>query len=83
MPKFLDHHATIPMPLEMAQGLAERIKAGKPDEQFGTVVQNVFVGETETWCLAEAPNADAIRKAHESIGINLGPDDVVEVQPVV
>ncbi len=82
MPKFIDHHPTTPMPPEMAQTIAEKIKAGQPDE-LGSVALNVFVGEKDTWCLAEAPNADAIHKAHEAIGINLGAGDITEVQSIV
>lgn len=82
MPKFLDHHPTTPMPPEMAQALIEKIKSGIPDEH-GTIGVNVFVGQEDTWCLTEAPNAAAVHKGHEAIGINLGPGDVTEVQSLV
>jgi hypothetical protein len=79
MPKFLDHHPTTPMPPEMAQVIAGKIQSGEPDEH-GTVALNVIVGEDETWCLVEAPNADAVHKGHEAIGIKLGAGDIAEVQ---
>ena len=44
---------------------------------------NAFVGEKDTWCLTDAPNSDAVHKGHESIGINLGPGNVPEVQALV
>ena len=67
MPTFLDHHPTMPMPPEMAQAVVDNIKAGKPDEN-GAVALNVIVGQEQTWCLAEAPNADAILKWTPSSG---------------
>ena len=43
MPKFLDHHATMPdVPPETAREMAGRIKAGEPDE-FGVTGLNVFM----------------------------------------
>jgi hypothetical protein len=43
MPKFLDHHATMPeVAPETAQEMASRIKAGEPDE-FGVTGLNVFM----------------------------------------
>ena len=82
MPKFIDHHATMPMPPEMAQAVAEQLKAGQRDEN-GVVGLNAFVGESETWCLTDAPNAEAVHKGHEAMGINLGPGDVTEVSALV
>ena len=79
MPKFLDHHATTPMPPEMAQAVVEKVKSGTVDE-FGVKPLNIFVGQKDTWCLTEAPNSEAVHKGHEAIGINLGPVDAVEVQ---
>ena len=61
MPKFIDHHATMPMPPEMVQAAAEHFKAGEKDE-FGVIGLNAFVGASETWCLTDAPNAEAVHK---------------------
>ena len=82
MPKFVDHHATMPMPPEMAEAVIAKMKSGEKD-QFGVIGLNAFVGEKDTWCLTDAPNADAVHKGHESMGINLGPGDVTEVQSLV
>ena len=82
MPKFIDHHATTPMPPEMAQAIAEKIKSGQKDE-FGVVGLNVFAGEKDTWCLTDAPNADAVHKGHEAMGIHMGPGDVAEINALV
>jgi hypothetical protein len=44
----------------------------------------VFLGKDGTaYCLSDAPNADAVIKAHESFSFSLSPSDVVEVQSVV
>ena len=79
MATYLDHHPTTPMPPEMAQVVIDKIKSGKTDEH-GVVALNVIVGQEQTWCLCEAPTADAVHKGHESIGIKLGAGDIVEVQ---
>ena len=82
MPKFIDHHATMPMPPEMAQAVVEKMKSGEVD-QFGVKALNAFVGEKDTWCVTEAPNAEAVHKGHEGIGITLGPGAVAEIQALV
>jgi hypothetical protein len=80
MPRYLDHHPTNPhMPSEMVAQIKQRLDSGQPDE-FGERGLNVFIGPEQTYCHTEAPNADAVRKAHEALGINLDPRNVVEVQ---
>jgi hypothetical protein len=83
MPKFLDHHATMPEVVpETAQEMASRIKAGKPDE-FGVTGLNVFMcANGEGYCLSDAPDADAVIKAHEALGFPLSRVDVVEVTTI-
>jgi hypothetical protein len=83
MPKFIDHHEMRDVAPEMAAGIAERIKAGEPDEH-GVKGLNVFLGKDGTaFCLSEAPDADAVIKAHKSFGFSLDRGDVVEVESVV
>lgn len=83
MPKFIDHHEMRDVAPEMAARIAERIKAGDPDEH-GVKGLNVFIGKDGTaFCLSEAPDADAVIKAHESYGFSLDRSDVVEVESVV
>jgi hypothetical protein len=82
MPKFIDHHPMGPnLPPEAAEGIAEKIRAGEPDE-FGVKGLNVYLGKTEAFCLSEAPDADAVVKAHEAAGFPISRSDVVEVEPV-
>jgi Protein of unknown function (DUF4242) len=83
VPKFIDHHAMPDVAPEMAEGIAERIKAGERDE-FGVRGLNVFLGKDgKGYCLSEAPDAQAVVKAHEAFGFSISPDDVVEVESVV
>jgi hypothetical protein len=84
MPKFLDHHATMPeLAPEMQEGIAERIKRGQPDEH-GVRGLNVFLTtDGEAYCLSEAPDADAVLKSHEAVGLRIRREDVQEVESVV
>jgi hypothetical protein len=83
MPKFLDHHPTVPnMPPEAMQQLRAKLESRQPDE-YGVVGLNMFMGGEETWCYAEAPNPDAIHRAHEAMGVTLGAGDVIEVKSVI
>jgi Protein of unknown function (DUF4242) len=83
MPQFIDHHEMSGVTPEMSEGIAQRIKAGEPDEN-GVQGLNVFLGKDGTaYCLSEAPDADAVMKAHEAFGFSLKRADVVEVQSVV
>ena len=83
MPKFLDKHPTNPnTPPEVVQAIREKLLAGQPDEN-GVVGLNMFVSKDLTYCYTEAANAEAIHKAHEGMGLKLGPGDVVEVQSLV
>ena len=83
MPKFIDHHEMRDVAPELAEGIAARIQAGEADEH-GVKGINVFLGNDGTaFCLSEAPDADAVVKAHKVYGFSLSPADVVEVESVV
>jgi hypothetical protein len=83
VPKFIDHHPMSPnLPPEAAEGIAERIRAGETDE-FGVKGLNVYIGKAgEAFCVSEAPNAEAVMKAHEAAGFPISRADVVEVEAV-
>ena len=78
MPLFLDHHKGA-VPSEMQPMLSQKISAGQPDE-FGAVAVNVFVSQEDTWCLSNAPTAEAVHKAHESVGVRLEEGDINEIK---
>ena len=83
MPQFIDHHEMSDVAPEMAAAIGERIRTGEADEN-GVKGLNVFLGKDGTaFCLSEAPDADAVIKAHQAYGFSLDSADVVEVQSVV
>lgn len=84
MPKFIDYHARMPqLPPQVVQQMVGAIKSGKADE-FGVKPLNAIIGSGgDGWCLAEAPNADAVCRSHEAKGIALSKGEVKEVQTLV
>lgn len=86
MPKFIDHHAMPPMSPEKQVAMMKQIKtaieSGKPDK-FGVTMLNVFTAPGEAWGYSEAPNAEAIIKSHEALGVSMSLKDVVKVTPLV
>ena len=84
MPRFLDHHksAGTPPP-EMVRQVAALIKSGQADPATGVKGINWFWNDKEQWCVAEAPNAQAVHKYHEAVGVKLGSGDVIEVHSAV
>jgi Protein of unknown function (DUF4242) len=83
VPTFIDYHEMSDVAPEMAAAIGERIKVGEADEH-GVKGLNVFLGKDGTaFCLSEAPDADAVVKAHQAYGFSLDSADVVEVQSVV
>jgi hypothetical protein len=83
MPKFIDHHEMRDVAPELAEGIAARIQADEADEH-GVKGLNVFLGKDgSAFCLSEAPDADAVVKAHEAVGFPLSRSEVVEVESVV
>lgn len=91
MPKFMDHHKmdmskmppeAVEQGKQMLEQIRKAIKAKKADS-YGVTVSNVFVGAAgESWCLTDAPNADAVVKSHAANGVKLSKADVVEVNPL-
>ena len=78
MPVFLDHHQG-GMPAEMVPAIKQKVASGEAD-QFGAKPLNVYWSDSETYCLSDAPSAEAVHKAHEAIGITLDGGDIQQVQ---
>lgn len=78
MPTFLDHHAMPELSAEIKEAMAERIRSGRADENGARAV-NVYMADGEAYCLSEAPEAEAVVKAHEAAGVAVRREDVVEV----
>ena len=81
MPVFLDQHQG-GLPPEMVGAVTQKVKSGEVD-QFGAKALNVIWSDSETFCLSEAPNAEAVHKAHEAIGVNLAGGDIRQVGRIV
>ena len=79
MPLYLDHHPMAgPIPPEMKEAAAAKIRSGQVDEHGGKAI-NAFYTDSEAWCLTESPDTTAIHKTHEAIGVTLGEGDIKEV----
>ena len=77
MPKFMDFHPDLKLPQEAVDQIAADTKAAKAD-QFGVRQVELFHNEHgQVYCLLEAPDAEAVRKHHEALGVPCG--DVHEV----
>ena len=81
MPVFLDQHQGGLTP-EMVPAIEQKVNSGEVDE-FGAKALNVYWSDGETFCLSEAPNAEAVHKADEAIGVNLGAGDIRQVKSIV
>ena len=60
MPVFLDQHEGGLTP-EMVPMVKQKVAAGQADE-FGSKALNVYWSGSDTFCLSEAPNAEAVHK---------------------
>jgi hypothetical protein len=82
--KFLDHHTMPPMTPEQRNAMVSQVKSmiGKPDSA-GVIFLNVFMAPGEAWGYSEAPNAEAVVKSHEAMGIKIKTSDVVEVESII
>lgn len=78
MPKFMDFHEHLQLPPEAIDQITQDTKNQKADE-FGVRQVELFHNpEGKVYCLLEAPDADAVRKHHEALGVPCG--DVHEVE---
>ncbi len=84
MAKFIDYHESLPpMPPEMMAQAKEGIEAGAVNE-FGSKGLNLFLGtDGSAYCLSEAPDADAILKSHQALGIPQELNAIKEVTSLV
>lgn len=93
MPKFIDHHAKMDMSklspemLEKGQHMIRQMRAdiaARRADRFGVTPLNVYQSPTgESWCVTDAPSAEAVVKSHEANGYKLPRHEVVEVTPLV
>ena len=86
MPRFIDHHSMPPMSPEQVKAMMARVKSdieSKKPDKFGVKMLNSFTAPGEAWGYSDAPNAEAVVKYHEAMGIKLDIRDVKQVTPVV
>ena len=69
MPKFLDHHPTMPVPPEAMAGMRQQMGNRQPD---GFTPLQFVVGKEQSYCLSEADSIDVVHKHHEAMGVMLG-----------
>jgi hypothetical protein len=72
MPKFMDFHPDLKLPKEAVDQITADTKAEKAD-QFGVRQIELFHNaHGQVYCLLEAPDAEAVRKHHEALGVPCG-----------
>lgn len=77
MPKFMDYHPDLKLPKEAIDQIATDAKSAKAD-QFGVRQIDLFHNsDGQVYCLLDAPDAEAVRKHHEALGVPCG-----DVHPV-
>jgi hypothetical protein len=73
----MDFHDDLKLPDQAIQQITQETKEQKPD-QFGVRQVELFHNpDGKVYCLLEAPDAEAVRKHHEALGVPCG--DVHEV----
>ncbi len=77
MPQFMDFHEDLKLPAQAIQQITQDTRAEKSDE-FGVRQVELFHNpDGKVYCLLEAPDAEAVRKHHQALGLTCG--DVHEV----
>ena len=78
LPRYMDFHEDLKLPAEAIDQITQETKDATADE-FGVRQVELFHNpDGKVYCLLEAPDADAVRKRHEALGVACG--DVHEVQ---
>ena len=81
MPTFMDFHDDLKLPGEAIEQITQDTRDEKADE-FGVRQVELFHNpDGKVYCLLEAPDADAVRKHHEALGVPCG--DVHEVSSLL
>jgi hypothetical protein len=72
VPTFMDFHDDLKLPGEAIEQITRDTKDSKSDEFGVRQVELFHNAEGKVYCLLEAPDADAVRKHHEAIGVPCG-----------
>ena len=71
---------------EQLKAMVAKVKSAidsKKADKFGVTQLNAFMAPGEAWGYTDAPNAEAVVKSHEALGIKLDVINVKQVSPVV
>ena len=72
VPKFMDFHDDLKLPQEAIDQITNDTRDGKSD-QFGVRQIELYHNpDGKVYCLLEAPDADAVRRHHEALGVTCG-----------
>lgn len=83
MPKFIDRHEQFPKP-DGAALAGMRAQVEGPTDELGVKGINILFGaDGGGYCLVEAPNAEAVVKAHERNGVPLTLAGVTEISTLI
>lgn len=78
MPQFMDFHSDLKLPPEAIDQMRADTMSKKYD-QFGVRQMELYHNPAgHAYCLLEAPDAEAVRKHHEALGVPCGDVDQVD-----
>lgn len=77
MPRFMDFHPDLKLPQAAIDQITADAAAGRADRFGVRQVELFYNGAGKVYCLLEAPDEDAVRQHHASLGVDCG-----EVHPV-
>lgn len=72
MPQFMDYHDELKLPEAAIQQITQDTKDNKSDEFGVRQVELFHNAEGNVYCLLDAPDAEAVRKHHEALGVPCG-----------
>ncbi len=72
MPRFMDFHPDLKLPLDAINQLREGAVAHTQDEFGVRQVELYHNEEGRVYCLLDAPDAEAVRKHHAALGVPCG-----------
>jgi hypothetical protein len=81
MPRFMDYHDDLRLPAEAIDQITNDTKEEKTDEFGVRQIELFHNADGKVYCLLEAPDADAVRRHHEALGVPCG--DVHEVRTLL
>ena len=72
MPRFMDFHQDLKLPVEAIAQIAEDIRNGTADQLGVRQVELYHNAAGQVYCLLDGPDEDAIRKHHAALGVSCG-----------